>query len=64
MDSKQIRTILKGNFSDPRDRKYWEDALKEAERKEANMRGKAYVKEFERAARENKRIADAMLRWK
>lgn len=38
MDTRQIREILKGNFSDPRDRKYWEAALKEAERKERNSK--------------------------
>ena len=38
MDTRQIREILKGTFHDPKDRKYWEEALKEAERKERNSR--------------------------
>ena len=66
MDVKQIRQILKGTFSDPKDRKYWEDALKEAERHEANWeetrkRYPGMVKEFEHAAAKRNRETRAML---
>lgn len=70
MDIKQIREILKGTFYDPKDRKYWEDALKEAEQRERVHQEKVkmygarytnYIKEFERTAAKRDRETRAYL---
>lgn len=70
MDVKQIRQILKGTFSDPKDRKYWEDALEEAEQRERVHQEKVkmygarytnYIKEFERTSAKRDRETRAML---
>lgn len=69
MDSRQIREILKGTFHDPKDRKYWEDALKEAEQRERVHQEKVkmygarytnYIKEFERTAAKRDRETRAI----
>ena len=37
MNKEQVIEILKGNFTDPEDRQYWEDKLQEITQKEKRI---------------------------
>jgi CRISPR/Cas system-associated endonuclease Cas3-HD len=52
MKAIEIKEILKGKFTDEKDRQYWVEKLAEAERKEANVKeNEKYFKAMKKYAR-------------